>query len=416
MINNRTSNRKNQSYSQRSNQKSVDIPHKRPQQRNQKKQKSKLAWLFDLRLGDVDFTFLTLVIVIVCFGLIMVFSASAPRALRLMGDSFFFIKRQLLFAVVGFIIMIYISKIDYKKYEDLVPIFMIVCLVLLVAVLIPGLGVSKNGSRRWLNTPFLDIQPSEFMKPVMAMFIAKIIQQKAYNPKTLQGTARLLIWVGITGLLMMLETHLSGAIVICGIAACVIFAGGIKWRYLISAAAVVVPAGIWYVLNDPVRSKRIAVSLNPFLDKMGTGYQAVQGLYSIASGGLFGQGLGQSVQKNSFLPEPYNDFIFAVICEELGLLGAILVLVLFAALIFRGIMIAMHAPDTFSTLTVVGIMSHIAIQTLFNVCVVATIIPNTGITLPFFSYGGTALLVLLAEMGIVLNISRHSVKKMKSKK
>lgn len=359
------------------------------------------------RVGEIDFTFLTLVIVIVCVGLVMVLSASSPRALRLAGDSFHFFKKQLLFAVIGFVGMIVISRIDYKKYEKYVGIFMIVCLILLALVLIPGVGVMHNGSRRWLKFPGFELQPSEFMKPVMAMFIAKIIQEKAYNPKTLKGILRICIWIGITAVLMLLETHLSGAIVICGIAAVVMLAGGVKLRYFLMAGCAIVPAGIWYVMNDPIRSKRIMVALNPFLDKQGTGYQAVQGLYSIASGGLFGQGLGQSIQKTSFLPEPYNDFIFAVVCEELGLLGAILVIALFCALIIRGLMIAIHAPDVFSSLTVIGIMSHIAIQTLFNICVVATIIPNTGITLPFFSYGGTAIIVLLAEMGIVLNISRH---------
>ena len=363
-----------------------------------------------VKSGELDFTFLTLVIVIVCVGLVMVLSASSPRALRLTGDSFHFFKKQLLFAIVGFIGMIVISRIDYKKYENYVGIFMLICLVLLAAVLIPGVGVMHNGSRRWLPLPGFEFQPSEFMKPVMAMFIAKKIQEKAYNPTKLAGMLRLFVWVGITALLMLLETHLSGAIVICGIAVFVMLAGGIKLRYFITAIIALAPVAIMYVMNDPVRSKRIMVALNPFLDKQGTGYQAVQGLYSIASGGLFGQGLGQSIQKTSFLPEPYNDFIFAVVCEELGLLGAILVIVLFCALIIRGIMIAIHAPDAFSSLTVVGIMSHIAIQTLFNICVVATLIPNTGITLPFFSYGGTAIIVLMAEMGIVLNISRHRVR------
>ena len=369
-----------------------------------KKQSSK-------RLAEMDFTFLTLVIVIVCAGLVMVFSASSPRALRLAGDSFHFVKKQLLFALFGFIAMMVISRIDYKKYEKYVGIFMIVCMILLGLVLIPGVGIMHNGSRRWLPFPGAEIQPSEFMKPVMAMFIAKIIQQKTYNPETLKGTFKIAVWVGITLLLMLLETHVSGAIVIAGIAGFVMIAGGMKLRYVFGALLVAVPAGLWYVLNDPVRSKRIAVALNPFLDKMGTGYQSVQGLYSIGSGGLFGQGLGQSIQKNSFLPEPYNDFIFAVICEELGLLGAILVIGLFCALIIRGIMIAIQAPDTFSSLTVVGIMAHISIQTLFNICVVTCLIPNTGITLPFFSYGGTALVVLMAEMGIVLNVSRHRHKK-----
>ena len=363
-----------------------------------------------VKIGELDFTFLTLVIVIVCVGLVMVLSASSPRALRLTGDSFHFFKKQFLFAVVGFVLMIVISRIDYKRYEKYVGIFMIGCLILLALVLIPGVGVMHNGSRRWLPLPGFELQPSEFMKPVIAMFIAKMVQDKAYNPAKLSGMLKLFIWIGITALLMLLETHLSGAVVICGIAVVVMLAAGMKLRYFIVGGIALAPIAYTYVMNDPVRSKRIMVALNPFLDKQGTGYQAVQGLYSIASGGLFGQGLGQSIQKTSFLPEPYNDFIFAVVCEELGLLGALLVIALFCALIIRGLMIAIHAPDTFSSLTVVGIMSHIAIQTLFNICVVATIIPNTGITLPFFSYGGTAIIVLMAEMGIVLNISRHRVR------
>ena len=363
-----------------------------------------------INVKDFDFTFLTLVIVMVCVGLVMILSASSPRALRIAGDSFHFFKKQLLFVLVGFAAMIFVSQIDYKKYERYVGAFMLICLVLLVLVLIPGVGVMHNGSRRWLPLPGFELQPSEFMKPVMAMFIAKKVQEKAYNPAKFSGLLRLFAWVGVTILLMMLETHLSGAIVILGIAVVVMLAAGLKIRYFAIAGAVIVPAGLFYVLNDPVRSQRLLGFMNPFADMQGTGYQAAQGLYSIASGGLFGQGLGQSIQKTSFLPEPYNDFIFAVVCEELGLLGAILVIGLFVALIGRGLVIALHAPDAFSSLTVVGIMSHIAIQTLFNICVVTTLIPNTGITLPFLSYGGTAIVVLMLEMGIVLNISRYRVK------
>lgn len=376
---------------------------------NKVKNTNKAARFFD-KAKDLDFTFLTLVIIIVCIGLVMVFSASSPRALRLMGDSFYFVKRQLFFAFLGFILMMIISKINYKKYERYAGVLMLFCLILLTLVLIPGIGVDHNGSRRWLNLGLTELQPSELMKPVIAMFIAKVIQEKAYNPETFKGTMRLFIWVGITALLMMLETHVSGCIVICGIAVFVMIAGGVKMRYFVGGAMAVIPAGLFYLLKDPVRSRRLAVAFNPFLDKEGTGFQACQGLYSIASGGLFGQGLGQSIQKTSYLPEPYNDFIFAVICEELGLLGAVLIIALFCALIFRGIMIAVHAPDTFGCLVVLGIMAHIAIQVLFNICVVTTIIPNTGITLPFFSYGGTALMVLLMEMGVVLNVSRHRVR------
>ena len=358
--------------------------------------------------NEFDFTFLTLVILIVCVGLVMILSASSPRALRISGDSFHFFKKQLLFSVIGFILMMVVSRIDYKKYEQYVGIFMVVSLVLLGLVLIPNIGVMHNGSRRWLALPGFELQPSELMKPTIAMFIAKKIQEKAYNPKTFKGMAKLFVWVGITALLMLLETHVSGTIVICGIAVVVMICGGVKLRYFIGSAAVVIPGALFYLLNDPVRSKRLRVAFNPFLDSQGTGFQACQGLYAIASGGLFGKGLGQSIQKTSFLPEPYNDFIFAVICEELGLLGAILIILLFAALIIRGIIIAMNAPDTFSCLTVIGIMSHITIQTLFNILVVTALIPNTGITLPFMSYGGTAIIVLLVEMGIVLNVSKYS--------
>ena len=372
--------------------------------------KGSKSWAMGKKIKELDFVFLTLVIVTVCVGLVMVFSASSPKALRLTGDSFFFVKKQMLFALIGFVALFFVSIVDYKKYERYVGILMIACLVMLVLVLIPGVGVMRNGSRRWLDLKFMDFQPSELMKPVMAMFIAKKIQERAYSPDTLKGIGRLSFWVILTVGLMMLETHVSGAIVIFGIAVAVMLAGGVKLRYFLMALAVVVPIGLVYLMNDPVRSQRLLVAFNPFLDSQGTGFQACQGLYSIASGGLFGQGLGQSIQKTSYLPEPYNDFIFAVICEELGLLGAILIIGLLCALIFRGIVIAMHAPDTFSTLTVLGIMSHIAIQTVFNIAVVTTLVPNTGITLPFFSYGGTAIMVLLVEMGIVLNISRHRVR------
>ncbi len=382
--------------------------HKNKNVHNVKKSRSGLV----SKIGEMDFLFLTLVIVIVCVGLVMLLSASAPRALRLKNDSFHFFKRQLLFVVVGFVGMILVSRIDYRIYKQYVGIFMVVCLVLLALVLIPSIGVDHNGSRRWLEIPGtgFEIQPSEFMKPVMAMFMAKLIQEKIYNPEKLSGLIRLFVWVGITAILMLLETHVSGTVVISGIAVFVMIAGGAKLRYFIAGGCAVIPAGIIFLLNDPVRSKRLAVAFDPFKDMTGTGFQTVQSLYAIASGGLFGKGLGQSVQKVSFLPEPYNDFIFAVVCEELGLLGAIFVIGLLCALIIRGIVIAIHAPDSFGTLTVVGIMAHIAIQVLFNILVVTATIPNTGITLPFFSYGGTAILVLLLEMGVVLNVSRHSVK------
>ena len=368
-------------------------------------QKGLLASILE-KQPALDFTFLTLVIVIIWFGIIMVFSASAPRSLRLYGNSYNFVKKQLGFAVVGFIGMMIISRIDYRKLKKYIGLAMLVCIALLIAVIIPGVGVSHNGATRWLKLG-MEIQPSEFMKPIMALFVAAKIQEKQYDLRTFSGMLRMFVWVGIVGVLMFLEPHVSGAVVICGIAGVVMLCGGAKWKNLFICAGAALPCGLIYVFTDPVRRSRIFTAFNPFADARSGGYQVIQGLYAIASGGVFGRGLGQSIQKRSFLPEPYNDYIFAVICEELGLIGAILVIVLFAALIIRGITIALHAPDIFGTLAVVGIMAQIAIQTLLNILVVTALIPNTGITLPFFSYGGSALMVLMLEMGIVLNVSRH---------
>lgn len=370
-----------------------------------KREKGLIASIME-KQPPLDFTFFTLVTIIICFGIIMVFSASAPKSLRTYGNSYNFVTKQLIFAAVGFVGMLILSRIDYRKLKKYVGLAMIVCILLLIAVIIPGVGVEHNGATRWLNVG-TEIQPSEFMKPVMALFVAAKIQEKKYDMRTFSGLFRMLGWIGVVAVLMFLEPHVSGAVVICGIAGVVMLCGGAKWKNLFICAGAALPLGAMYVFTDPVRRTRILTAFDPFADAKNGGYQVIQGLYAIASGGIFGRGLGQSIQKRSFLPEPYNDYIFAVICEELGLIGAILVIVLFAALIIRGITIALHAPDTFGALAVIGIMAQITIQTLLNILVVTALVPNTGMTLPFFSYGGSALMVLMLEMGIVLNVSRH---------
>lgn len=361
--------------------------------------------------GNMDYTFLTTVIIIVFAGLIMLLSASAPAANRKFGNSYHFFVRQLIYAVMGFVAMIVISNIDYRKYKKYTGKLMIACVVMLILVFLPGIGVSHNGSRRWINLIFMEFQPSELMKLAIAMFFAAHIESKKYRLTDLFGIGFYAFWIALVGALLMLETHLSGTIIIVGIAFVVMMVGGLNMKYVGIGAAVVIPAGGLYLMTNKVRMARVMNFRNPFADTQMTGYQVVQGLYAIGSGGLFGLGLGKSVQKYTYLPEPYNDFIFAIICEELGFIGAILVIALFTFLIFRGIKIAINAPDTFSMLTVVGIMAQIGIQTILNIAVVTSTIPNTGVTLPFFSYGGTALLVLLMEMGIVLNISRYSKNK-----
>lgn len=361
--------------------------------------------------GEIDYTFLVIVILVVAAGLVMLLSASAPAGKTNNDSSYSFFLRQLLFAALGFVGMWFVSRINYNSYKKLMPKLMLICGILLVLVLVPGLGRKINGSRRWLNTPIVPLQPSEFVKPVIAMYFAYMIEQGRTNLKTIRGnTWYITVLVIIVGL-MLCETHLSGAIVIAGIAVMVMIAGGTPVKPIIIGAVVFLPLGLISVkLFSEVRWERIMSFLHPFEDMQDTGYQVAQAIYAIGSGKIFGLGLGQSIQKYSYLPEPYNDFIFAIICEELGFVGAVAVIVLFLALIMRGIRIAMNAPDVYGTLVATGIVAQLAIQTILNIAVATSSVPNTGVALPFFSYGGTSIMTLLLEMGILLNISRYSPK------
>ena len=359
--------------------------------------------------GEIDYTFLVIVILIVAAGLVVLLSASAPAGLaQENGNSYSFFIKQSVCAALGFVGMWFVSRINYESYKHLLPMAMGICVILLILVLFPGLGLKLNGSRRWLNTPIVPIQPSEFVKPIIAMFFALMIEKGNLDLKTLNGNLPFIVVVGIVVGLMLCETHLSGAIVIAGIALVVMIAGGTPIKPLLVAGAIVLPVGIFLVSFDEVRWERIMGFLDPFADMQDTTYQISQAIYAIGSGRIFGLGLGQSVQKYTYLPEPYNDFIFAIICEELGLIGAVIVMGLFLMLILRGVRIALNAPDVFSTLTAIGIVSQLAIQTVLNIAVATSSVPNTGVALPFFSYGGTSILTLLIEMGILLNMSRRS--------
>lgn len=363
----------------------------------------------DRKAGDMDYTFLLLVGVLAAFGLIMLLSASTSTANMKFGTSYYFFVRQLLYVVIGAVAMLVLSRIDYRKIKPFAKLFMVVCIVLLGCVFLPGIGVSHNGSHRWINLGVTEIQPSEFTKLAVAVFYASVIEDRIYNLKDLKDLARSCIWIGIVVVLMMCETHLSGTIVLCGIAGCVLLIGGAKidWKLLVFGGGSLVGLGWAYLSQNPERMARVTSFRNPFADRLGDGYQVIQSLYAIGSGGIFGKGLGQSVQK-FYIPEPYNDFIFAIVCEELGLIGAAFIIVLFIGLVARGIKIAMGAPDTFGSLMVSGIMAQVAIQTVLNIAVATSSVPNTGVSLPFFSYGGTAVMILLAEMGIVLSVSRYS--------
>jgi len=384
------------------------------EQKVNKKENKKSRFIFVD--GEIDYTFLVIVILIVAAGLVMMLSASAPVGMQA-GDSYSFFRKQLFSAIAGFIGMWFVSRIDYKSYKRILPVILLACAVLLVFVLIPGFGRRINGARRWLNTPLIPIQPSEFIKPIIAMCFAYIIERDIFDLKTFKGNLPFLVVVGIISILMIFQPHLSGTIVIVGIALVVMIAGGAPWKVYIFSGLLAVPLGgvaLW--LWDEERWSRITSFFDPFADMQDTGYQITQALYAIGSGKIFGLGLGESVQKYSYLPEPYNDFIFAIVCEELGMVGAIVIMLLFLALIFRGVKIALNAPDVYTTLTAIGIVGHIAIQTIFNIAVATSSVPNTGVALPFFSYGGTSILTLLVEMGILLNISRYEKKPPRVKK
>lgn len=362
--------------------------------------------------GGLDTRFLIFVILLVCFGSIMIFSAGHVYAQKYLGDSFYFIKRQFLFALLGIAVMILLSNIDYalfKRYA--LPIF-IVSYILLILVLIPGIGVSLKGARRWMKIGPLQFQPSEIAKFSLVLilscytsfFIGKIKKFKygIFFP------ALIIMSVCIT---TVLEPHMSGTIILFLIGACMIFLSGADIRWLIGIGGTFGAGALGMILFTDYTKSRIDAWLHPELDLMGKGWQPYQSLLSIGSGGLFGVGLGNSYQKQLWLPEPQNDFIFAVVCEELGLVGAVALIALFILLVHRGFVIARNAPDTFSALLASGLTAKVAIQVLLNIAVVTASIPTTGIALPFFSYGGSALVMQLAEMGIILSISRYSRRK-----
>lgn len=352
----------------------------------------------------IDIGFLAVVIMLVVLGLIMVFSASYPSANYRYGNGLYFITRQAIWAALGGVAMFFTAKIDYRIYKKFAVPIMIVTLVLLLLVL-----ASKpiNGARRWLGVGSLTFQPSELAKIAVIIFFSYILSELK---KVLKDTKKVLLYLLMFGgmlALLLAEPHLSACIIICCVFAIMLLASGFPLRYFLIAMAIIAPIGIYITLGADYRSDRIATYLDPFADKQGDGWQIIQSLYAIGSGGFFGLGFGNSRQKFMYVSEPQNDFIFAIICEELGIIGAFTVIVLFGVLIWRGIKIAINAPDNFGSLLVLGNVSLVGVQTFLNIAVVTNLIPTTGVSLPFFSAGGSSMMFLMAAMGMVLNVSTH---------
>ena len=357
--------------------------------------------------NSIDFTLLIVLLILLALGLTMVLSASSPKSLSDYGTSYHFFIRQLIFALLGLGAMMIISKIDYRFYQKFYKFAWILSIILLVLVLLVGTEV--NEATRWIQIgSSFSFQPSEVVKFLMIIFYAGIL---THNREELGN-----FWMGLVKhicmlapiiVLLLLEPHFSVSIVILGTCCMMMIMAGCKfWQFATAGGAVGVPAIVAMVMMEPYRLVRVTTFLDPWSDPQGAGWQVIQSLYAIGSGGLFGLGLGESNQKYLYLSEPQNDFIFAILAEELGFVVCILVIILFGILIWRGVLIAMKAPDMFGSLIAVGITSLIAIQVIINIAVVTSSMPVTGMPLPFFSYGGTSLLILLCEIGVLLNISR----------
>jgi len=374
---------------------------------------------------SVDMPMLVIVLLLVGIGSVMVFSASYAYALARYNDSRYFIDKQIFFVAIGLVAMTVTSCLGYRFLKKFGTIFVFSASLLLL-VLVLFIGQSEGEAKRWIAIGDLfSFQPSEIMKLGLVMILALYFDK--YSRKTnIEGHFWKSTWYSIIapGIFMlvacgliMLENHLSGTIIMALIGLSVIWAGGGKWQwYLVFMCIVVVGLVAVYNFSDILFSvfpeyiqKRVDMWLNPenysIQDET---WQTVQGMIAVGSGGLLGRGLGNSLQKHLFVSQPQNDFIFAIVCEELGFVGAVGVILLFVVFVWRGLYIAKRAPDLFCALTVFGIVAHVAIQAFLNIAVVTAVIPNTGISLPFFSYGGTSLIILMAEMGIVLSISKYS--------
>lgn len=362
--------------------------------------------------GGLDKSLLLIILVLVVFGLVMVFSASAPAASYYKNNPYHYVIRQGIFALLGFASMFILSFVDYHLYGRLALPILIGSFLLLFTVYIPGLGVVSNGARRWIGYGVFSLQPSEVAKVGVIIYFAYSLSViKDRIQQFWGGLVRYLVILGAFAIVLMLEPHFSGTVVIAGTAVIMLLIAGARMRHFALLSLPIIPAAAYMIWKEPYRLERVTTFLNPFADPSDAGFQIVQSLYAIGSGGIFGLGLGMSRQKFLYIPEPQNDFIFSIICEELGLLGAVAVLTLFAVLLWKGYRLAQDAPDLFGSLLAAGITSLIAIQVVINIAVVTSSVPVTGMALPFFSYGGTSLFILLSCMGILLNISRQSMMK-----
>lgn len=365
-----------------------------------------------VKLKSGDFLLVILTLILVIFGVIMVFSSSYYYAISKEGDAFFYLKRDVVWVMAGIVGMLILATIDYGIYRKLALPVLVASLVFLGLIFTP-LGVERNFATRWVGIGPITFMPGEFAKIAAIIFVAWYLSRDTQVIRSFtQGILPLLVLCGAYGGMIMLQPNMSTAITVCGIIIGMMFVAGMKWLHLICLGGIGVgaAAALIFLDEDGYRLKRVTSFMDPFADPLDTGFQVVQSLLALGSGGFFGVGLGKSIQKNLYLPEPQNDFILAIIGEELGLFGILCLMLVYVVLIWRGFHIAINAKDMFGCLLASGITIMIALQVVMNVAVVTSSMPPTGVTLPFISYGGNATLLFMGSMGILLNISRHSAR------
>lgn len=359
-----------------------------------------------VKMGAIDFLLFSTIMLLVAIGIVMVYSASSYSAFYQQHDSMYFLKRQGISAIIGIILMFITIKMDYHRFKKYTGILMIITVILLCAVF---LFKPINGAQRWIPLGPANLQPSEIAKYMVVLYMANSISNKGEKIKSFAyGVIPYLLVSGFFAGLVLGEKNLSIAFVIMAVTLIVLYVAGARFSHLTGVVFAVIAAGAAAIYFEPYRMKRFAVFLDPWADIKGDGYQLIQSWLALGSGSLWGVGLANSRQKCYYLPEPHNDFIFSVIGEELGLIGCVIIITLFIIFVWRGIVTAVKARDTFGTLLASGITSVIAIQAIINIAVVTGSMPVTGVPLPFISYGGSSIVINLVAMGVLLNISRQS--------
>ena len=361
-----------------------------------------------MKKRNVEILLVVSVILISIFGIIMIYSASSIWAEYKYNDPLKYVKNQALFFIIGLILMFLVSKINYKFYLKKSNILLIGCIILLILVLIPGVGMVRNGSRSWFGIGSFGIQPSEFTKLALIIFTSKYLMNNEKNMKNIKkGVLPILcVLIFVFGLIMLQPDFGTGMIIVISIIG-LLFVGGVSMKFFIGLGIIGVLGITVLIIIAPYRLARILSFLNPWSDPLGSGFQIIQSLYAIGPGGLFGFGFLNSRQKHFYLPEPQTDFIFSIISEEFGFLGIVIVVTLFLIIIITGFKISKNCKDLFGKYLSFGIMFQLSFQALLNLMVVVGLIPVTGVTLPFLSYGGSSLLITLCSIGVILNISRY---------